>query len=97
MRKYIYFSGVSSNTTGNVFSCNYEKNFLFHIRGQNMISGATVSIQAQSPLGDWGDLDTRSVSTTGTVLVNYVGPAAQTRATITNYVDGTYSVSVDAN
>jgi len=96
MRKYIYFTGAAQNTGSSIFSANYEHLFLFHIYSTGNTSGAYTLIQAQSPAGDWGNVDNRLVSGNGTVLVKYEGPLAQTRAAITGYMNGTFSISVDA-
>ena len=96
IKKFTFFSGVTSNTTGANILASHSEKFLFFIKSTGVTSGAFVMIQSQSPLNDWHDIDNRQVSganANSNICVCHSGPSFLTRAVISGYRDGTYSVS----
>jgi len=70
----------------------------FWIEATGITSGGVLKIQTLNPLsGNWSDLDSRSISATGTQIVRIEGAVGSIRANLFSRVDGTFSVFYEAS
>ena len=73
------------------------RRFTFYIEATGVTSGGTMKIQGLAPSGTWIDLDSRTISATGTTVVQIEGAFSLLRAHLTARTDGTYSVGCDSS
>jgi hypothetical protein len=95
MDRYTFISSGNANQISSTLA-SLNSQFLFFLESIQVTTGAYISIQAQSLVGSWFEIDSRNITGNAKTLVRYDGPATQVRAQISGYVDGLYSVSVDA-
>lgn len=98
MDSFTFFNSGSGSQISSTLA-NTASLLRFYINGIPTSGGAYVSIQSQSPQGDWFDLiNQRFTGFTGIpiqqITTGINGPAFQLRAQISGYVDGQYSASV---
>jgi hypothetical protein len=70
--------------------------FSFFINASSVTTGGTVKIQGLTPVGDWVDISTTTVTADGDTLVQKNGAYLQVRANLTARTDGTYYVGMVA-
>jgi hypothetical protein len=90
-------AAVTDNTTGTVFDASPYNQLKVYIKAASVSTGATVSIKQQSPEGDWHEVYSVSVSSSGNQDVVYLpGPFDLMRIDIESRTDGTYTATVSA-
>ena len=92
----IWFSGATANGTGDTWQPRGRELFTVFIKAASVTVGATITIQAQTPAGDWTEVDVTNVTANGDTTIQFFGPFSKLRAVISSRTDGTYTVSAEA-
>ncbi len=104
INEYVLFNAATANGTSvtgtspattSPIADKFSRNYTFYLLATGVTLGATVNIQAMDPLGNWITL--RSFTFVSNDSIAFPISATyfkQLQATISNYIDGAYSVSV---
>jgi hypothetical protein len=92
LEKKTLLSSVTSSGAGSAFAVERSKGWTFVIESDSVSSGATVAVEAY--IGDgWRTIDSRAITSSGNIMIRDAdGHYEKIRASVSNRVDGTYSV-----
>lgn len=93
----VLLSGVSANTTSGTFAHRHSESITYQIEVSGVTLGADIAIQHKAASGNWVDAHTAAATDADIQdQVILLGRYDETRAVISNYQDGTYTVSAKA-
>lgn len=91
----VALNGVTANTTGS--SIEVGRNRTAHtvlVNAASVTTGATVNIQVSDDDATWFPFDSTTISANGQSTIFGTVNTRYIRATVTSYVDGTYTVTI---
>ena len=99
MHKTVLLEGVTTNTTSTAHNIAELTKFTIFIESTNVTTGCDVTIEVKTPRDTWVPLDgPRAITTDGSITVRDDHASfLSVRALVSNYVDGTHSVSLSGS
>ena len=93
----ILLNAAVTNVSSADFFCPNANFVRFYVKSAAVTTGATVTLEAKSPAGDYHILSTGVVATNTVTTTAFQGPVNHVRATISARTDGTFTVSVQCS
>ena len=88
-------SAVVATGAGTAVEVQDERYFTFYIEPTGTVD-MTVKIQSLAPSGNWVAIDSRTLTTATSFVVQVVGRFTQIRANVTTWVNGTLTVGMES-